>query len=60
MKIINNSLLKRSYRAPLIESIKLDNEISLTLNSTDAPGDPETSAGVPEYFNSDPFKTNVG
>jgi len=50
---------KFAYSSPLIEQIKLDNEISLVLSSLDAPGDPEVSL-TPEYFNNDPFKVNIG
>jgi len=50
---------KRAYSSPQIEHIKLDNEISLVLSSLDAPGDPEV-LNAPEYFNNDPFKTNIG
>lgn len=48
---------KKAYFPPQVERIKLDNEISLALES--APGDPETSI-QPEYFNNDPFKANLG
>jgi len=50
---------RQTYSSPQIERIKLDNEISLVLSSLDAPGDPE-SLVTPEYFNNDPFKTNIG
>jgi hypothetical protein len=55
---IENSA-KKSYKAPKIERIRLDNEISLALESVPPSGPNETSQ-VPEYFNSDPFKTNLG
>ncbi len=48
---------KRNYSAPLIELIVLDNEISLTLDST-PPGGPGETGYAPEHFNNDPFKTN--
>ena len=47
---------KRIYRAPLIEQIKLDNEISLVLESAPPFGPGESSLLLPEYFNPDPFK----
>lgn len=51
---------KKTYNKPRIEQIELDNEISLVLMSGDSdPGDPGTSL-APEYFNSDPFKPNLG
>ena len=54
---------KQVYTTPQIERIELDNEISLTLDST--PGAPpsgpnELTSFAPDYFNQDPFKTNVG
>jgi len=58
MKTKKNTSEKRVYYSPQIEQIKLDNEISLALSSLDAPGDPEASL-TPEYFNNDPFKTNI-
>lgn len=54
---------KKPYCLPQIERIKLDNEISLTLESDTNP-DTEPGGGpwskAPEYFNNDPFKTNIG
>jgi len=58
MNTKSNHTEKRAYCSPQIEHIKLDNEISLVLSSLDAPGDPESSL-APEYFNNDPFKTNI-
>lgn len=52
---------KREYNTPYIERIKLDNEISLILESDNDPaGDPTHQANVQEHFNNDPFKTNLG
>lgn len=50
--------VKRTYNSPQIERIRLDNEISLILNSveSDSPDGEPTSAL--EYFNNDPFKGN--
>lgn len=60
MKIINKTAEKRTYSTPQIERIQLDNEISLVLQSDTNPnGEPEFSQS-PEYFNIDPFDTNVG
>jgi hypothetical protein len=56
---IENSA-KRTYLAPQIEQIKLDNEISLALESSPPTGPGEPTSQAPEYFNNDPFKTNVG
>lgn len=65
-KIINNIMNtisnKQIYSSPQIERIKLDNEISLILvsgNGGDDPNDP-TASFLPEYFNNDPFKNNMG
>lgn len=57
MNINKDKVQKRTYYNPQIERIKLDNEISLILQSTDAPGDPEASYEN-EYFKNDPFKSN--
>jgi len=51
---------KRSYISPTIERVELDNEISLALESSPPGGPGEISLNAPEYFNNDPFKTNVG
>ena len=49
---------KKTYSPPQIEKITLDNEISLTLESS--PADPPAWSENKEYFNNDPFKTNIG
>ena len=49
---------KRVYTAPVIEHVKLDNEISLILESSPPTGPFETK-NAPEYFNNDPFKSNM-
>ena len=47
----------KTYSVPEIKCIELDNEISLQLES-DAPiGPGESFSNVPEYFNSNPFKS---
>lgn len=51
---------KRIYSSPIVERIKLDNEISLILESTPLEGPGELASSAPEYFNNDPFKTSVG
>jgi hypothetical protein len=50
---------KRTYNAPVIEKIKLDNEISLALESAPPAGPGESFLKAPEYFNNDPFKGNM-
>ncbi len=47
---------KRTYIVPHIDQIKLDNEISLALESTPPGGPGEGSLLTPEYMNNDPFK----
>lgn len=59
MNILKNN--KRMYIAPQLECVKLDNEISLVLvsgNGGDDPGDP-TSSLAPEYFNNNPYNSNL-
>ena len=51
---------KRIYSSPKVERIKLDNEISLILESTPPGGPGESLTSAPEYFNNDPFKANLG
>jgi hypothetical protein len=54
--LTNNS--KREYNSPDIEYIKLDNEISLALESTPAPGPGEPGyigCGTSEHFNNNPY-----
>jgi len=51
---------KRNYNTPLIQSIQLDNEISLVLESAPPSGPGEPLVSTPEYFNNDPFKTTFG
>lgn len=51
---------KQIYSYPKVERIKLDNEISLILESTPPDGPGESFTSAPEYFNNDPFKTNIG
>ena len=49
---------KGIYFPPQINHIKLDNEISLALESTPPFGPNELVKNTPEYFNIDPFKNN--
>lgn len=52
---------KKTYSTPSVECIKLDNEISLQLQSVNPPEGPgdETSSTRPEYMNNDPFKDHL-
>jgi hypothetical protein len=58
IQIENNQ--KRRYNSPQIERIKLDNEISLALESSPPVFELTKASNAPEYFNNDPFKTNIG
>jgi len=51
---------KKTYSPPQIERIRLDNEISLVLESGSPEGEPGWIVKAPEHFNNDPFKTNLG
>lgn len=51
---------KREYISPLVEQIRLDMEISLALESEPPIGPNEGFLQAPTYFNSDPFKNNMG
>jgi len=54
----DKNVKKRIYQAPVIQKIKLDNEISLVLQSGPPTGPDESYA--PEYIKNDPFKVNLG
>ena len=61
MKTLNiNSQEKRSYFSPSIECIKLDNEISLQLESPGTPDSPDEVYNTSDYFKIEPYKTNLG
>lgn len=49
-----------SYIQPQIERIKLDNDISLQLDSEPPTGPGEPTTLAPDYLNNDPFKNNLG
>ena len=51
---------KQTYIAPQIERIELDNEIALQLESTPPKAPGEAQLKTPDYFNNDPFKSNLG
>ena len=52
---------KRAYNSPCIERIRLDNTISLTLDSDNDPdNDPDNWTKASEHFNNDPFRTSFG
>jgi len=53
------TLNKRAYSSPQIEQIKLDNEISLQLQSDAPVGPGESFNKTPEHLNNDPFKNTM-
>jgi len=57
MNSTNKTIEKKIYNTPLVECVKLDNEISLQLESEPPIGPYESKA--PDHFNNDPFKTNI-
>jgi len=57
---MNTIIDKRVYSQPEIMVMKLDNEISLALESAPPDGPNEVRNTAPEYFNNDPFKTTMG
>jgi hypothetical protein len=59
MKTEIKDIQKRTYSAPQIEQIKLDNEISLALESTPPVFEMAKGSNAPEYFNNDPFKNII-
>ena len=59
MKTLNIPTEKRAYLPPVIESISLDNEISLALESAPTPDGEDEVYNTPDYFNNDPFKGNM-
>jgi len=55
--IVNNSAGKRVYLSPRLERIKLDNEISLQLESSPTAGDGDDEVmNYPRNFENDPYK----
>ena len=54
---MNTIIDKRVYSQPKITLVKLDNEISLALESAPPDGPNEVMNAAPEYFNNDPVKS---
>lgn len=52
--------MKKIYKAPQIELIELDYEISLTLESAPPEGPGEDAYLIPEYLNNEPYQTLMG
>jgi hypothetical protein len=48
--------MKKIYKAPKVELIRLDHEISLALESAPPEGPGEGAYLMPEYFNNEPYK----
>lgn len=59
MKATIENTEKKVYCSPHIMSVKLDNDISLQLES-DPPKGPDEGYNIPDCFNSDPYKNNLG
>ena len=59
MKTLNIPTEKRTYLPPVIESISLDNEISLALESAPTPDSGDEVYNTPDYFNNNPYKDNL-
>jgi hypothetical protein len=59
--IIPSAKICGKYIAPSVNRISLDNEISLALESEPpvGPGGTESQLMAPDYFNTDPFKSNL-
>ena len=56
MKTLNENIAKRRYELPTINTIMLDNSISLALESAPPAGPGEVLNSAPTYINSTPFK----
>ena len=52
--------IKQKYTIPIIEKIILDNQFSLALESEPPFGPGETIVKTPDYFNNNPFNSNLG
>ena len=60
MKTTEKIIEKRIYKSPTLQLIKLDNEISLALQSIPPEGPGEGVSMTLEYMNNDPFRNNIG
>jgi hypothetical protein len=60
MNNLDIKIEKRIYNCPVIVCVILDNEISLSLESTPPDGPDEGAFLTPEYLNNNPFKSNLG
>ncbi len=51
---------KKEYSQPIIDVIVLDNEIALVLESSTPPiGPSETKNGTPDFFENNPYNTDM-
>ncbi len=50
---------KKKYKAPRIELIPLDSEISLALESSPPAGPGEVASISPEFIDIDPYRNNM-
>jgi hypothetical protein len=60
MKTTEKNKEKRIYLNPTIEIVKLDNEISLALQSAPPEGPGEGASVSPEFMHNDPYRNNMG
>ena len=51
---------KKKYSSPQIESIQLDNDISLTLDSNPPTGNGENQTSLMLNIQNDPYKNQIG
>ena len=61
MNLNTNINKKLSYSSPAIDLVELDNNISLAMESTPAPGPGEpgyVGSVTQEYYNNDPYNSN--
>lgn len=56
---MNSIIEKRIYTQPQIEYVRLDNDISLALESAPPDGPNEVKNTAPEYFKSNPYNTKM-
>ncbi len=51
---------KKTYTAPQVELILIDNEIALALESAPPAGPSEGALLSPEFMHNDPYRNNIG
>jgi len=55
-----NMIEKKKYSSPQIESIQLDNDISLTLDTNPPTGNGENQTSLMLNIQNDPYKNQIG